>query len=75
MFSNCALKMLSVLLLLFVCFVLFQQKRSSQKCQEGGYICLQAKVSSLVDVDHFRCKRVVRFSSIAVQHASLKIFL
>ena len=27
----------------------------------GGRVCLQAKVSSLVDVDHFRCKRVVRY--------------
>lgn len=40
----------------------------------GGRVCLQAKVSSLVDVDHFRCKRVVRFSSI-VQHVLLKLFL
>lgn len=40
----------------------------------GGRVCLQAKVLSLVDVDHFRCKMVVHFSSI-VQHVSLKIFL
>ena len=40
----------------------------------GGRVCLQAKVSSLVDVDHFRCKRVVCFSSI-VQHVVLKLFL
>ena len=40
----------------------------------GGRVCLQAKVLSLVDIDHFRCKMVVHFSSI-VQHVSLKIFL